>query len=404
MLAALLSTHSAMTQGLKTIPSSNQLPQAMPPRSAGSALVVGGGVAGMSAAMMLREAGLSVQVIDIATNWKMSGAGLTLSASSLRALHMAGLLGRVMELGHTHAGIQVCNVAGEPIRMLKSPPLSDAKVPGAGGILRATLHAIMAGRLRELDIPVRLGLAVTAITQLDQGCDVMLSDGRCERYDLVVGADGLFSGVRKLLFPGASAPVFTGQACWRLVIPRPPAISNRHFFLGGPVKVGLTPVSRDEMYLFLLEQVPDNPWRPESTQHEVLRSLLTGFGGVLADIRDALNPASQIVYRPLESHLLRHDWWVGSAILIGDAAHATTPQLASGAGMGLEDGIVLAQEVSGAASLRDAFARFMARRYERCRMVVENSLEIGRLEMAGASPAEQTAVVDRSLAILAQPI
>ena len=358
----------------------------------------------MSAAIMLREAGLSVQLVDIATDWKMSGAGLTISASTLRALRMAGLLDQVMTRGHTHAGIRVCDVEGRPIRMVVSPPLPDAEVPGAGGILRATLHAVMAERLHALDIPVRLGLTPESILTRDRGCEVALSNGGVEHVDLVVGADGLSSGVRKLLFPMAPAPIFTGQACWRLVIPRPAAIDTRHFFLGGPVKVGLTPVSQDEMYLFLLEHVPANPWRPEATQYEILGSLLAGFGGVLADIRAALSPASQIVYRPLESHLLQHDWWLGNAILIGDAAHATTPQLASGAGMGLEDGIVLAQEVSRSTNLTEAFRRFMRRRFERCKLVVENSLEIGRLEMSGASPADQTAVVDRSLAALARPI
>ena len=102
--------------------------------------------------------------------------------------------------------------------------------------------------------------------------------------------------------------------------------------------------------------------------------------------------------------MLRHDWWHGNAILIGDAAHATTPQLASGAGMAVEDAIVLAEEVGRTTSLAEAFAGFTRRRYERCRMVVDNSLEIGRLEVAGASAAEQTAVVDRSLQHLAQPI
>ena len=375
-----------------------------PPTAARSALVVGGGIAGMSAAIMLRAAGVSVQLIDIATDWKMAGAGLTISASTLRALQQAGLLEQVMERGHTHAGIRVCDVAGRSVRMVLSPTLSDADVPGAGGILRATLHAIMAERLRELDVPVRLGLTVSSFRQRESGCEVMLSDGSAVSTDLLVGADGLYSRLRTLLFPSAQAPRFTGQACWRLVIPRPAEIDTRHFFLGGPVKVGLTPVSQTEMYLFLLEHIPDNPRRPEASQHEVLASLLSGFGGVLADIREALSPASQIVYRPLESHLLTGNWWRGNAILIGDAAHATTPQLASGAGMGLEDGIVLAQEVARADRLGQAFQGFMRRRYARCKMVVENSLEIGRLEMAGASPSEQTAVVDRSLALLAQPI
>ncbi|MFM8555438.1 MAG: FAD-dependent oxidoreductase [Betaproteobacteria bacterium] len=372
--------------------------------AARTALVVGGGVAGMSAAIMLRRAGLQVQLIDSAPEWQMSGAGLTISASTLRALRDVGLLEAVMLHGHTHDGIRVCDVKGSTLRLVKSPPLPDAVVPGAGGILRATLHQIMAKRLETLGVALRLGLSVTSIDPHGAQCKVTLTDGSVERVDLLVGADGLYSTTRRMLFAESSLPAFTGQACWRLVIPRPEAIDLRHFFLGGPVKVGLTPVSRDEMYLFLLEQVPGNPWRPESTQYDTLKGLLEGFGGVLASIRAAIGPTSKIVYRPLESHLLADQWWQGRAILIGDAAHATTPQLASGAGMAIEDGIVLAQEVSRAKSLSEAFYRFMQRRYARCKMVVENSLQIGRLEMAGASPAEQTAVVDRSLAVLAQPI
>jgi 2-polyprenyl-6-methoxyphenol hydroxylase-like FAD-dependent oxidoreductase len=372
--------------------------------AARNALIVGGGVAGMSAAIMLRQAEIDVQLIDLAPDWKMAGAGLTISASTLRAMRQVGILDEVASLGHTHAGIRVCDVQGVPLRTVVSPPLPDADVPGAGGILRPTLHGIMAARLRELGASVRLGLTVAAIDSADDPACVRLSDGSIERYDLVVCADGLFSSMRKLVFPDAAAPVFTGQACWRLVLPRPPQIDTRHFFLGGPVKVGLTPVSQEEMYLFLLEHVPDNPWRPVETQYAVLRDLLAGFGGILATIRDGLSPASQIIYRPLEGHLLRHDWWRGNAILIGDAAHATTPQLASGAGMALEDGIVLADEVARAATLPAAFANFMRRRYERCRMVVENSLEIGRLEVAGAPPIEQTAVVEASLERLSAPI
>jgi len=372
--------------------------------AARTALVVGGGVAGMSASIMLRRAGIEVQLIDIAADWKMAGAGLTISASTLRAMRMAGVLDQVMAQGHTHAGIQVCDVQGQPLRVVQSPPLPDADVPGAGGILRPTLHGIMSTRLRELGVPVRLGLTVTAIETTGKRTRALLSDGSSETVDLLVGADGLFSGMRKLLFPEAAAPAFTGQACWRLVIPRPPQISMRHFFLGGPVKVGLTPVSQEEMYMFLLEHVPDNPWRPAETQHELLRELLAGYGGILAEIRAGLNADSRIIYRPLESHMLRHDWWRGNAILIGDAAHATTPQLASGAGMALEDGIVLAQEIARTATLPEAFSAFKQRRYERCRMVVENSLKIGRLEVAGAPATEQTAVVERSLAALALPI
>jgi len=367
-------------------------------------LIVGGGIAGMSAAIMLRRGGMDVEMVDIAEEWKMVGAGLTISASTLRAFQQLGILEQVREFGHTHPGIQVCDVAGRPLRHVVSPPLPDADVPGAGGILRPVLHGILAQCLAEHDVRVRLGLTVSGIRQEGERSAVQFSDGTSGTYDFIVGTDGLFSTTRKLIFPEAAAPAFTGQACWRLVLPRPPEIDQRHFFLGGPVKVGLTPVSRAEMYLFLLEHIPQNPWRDPATQHIQLGKLLEGFGGILKSVREGLSPASTIVYRPLEGHLLRHDWYRGNAILLGDAAHATTPQLASGAGMAVEDGIVLAAEVSQCDSLQEAFANFMRRRYERCRLVVENSLEIGRLEVAGATGVEQTAVVERSLAVLAQPI
>lgn len=367
------------------------------------ALIVGGGVAGMSAATMLLRVGVEVRLVDLDPGWRVAGAGITLTAPTLRAFKALGILERVIEEGHAHQGIRVCDVQGRPLEELRSPPL-DRDIPGAGGILRPALHGILADRVKALGAEVRLGVTARSLDQSGPGIGAVLSDGTSDRYDFVVGADGIHSGMRTLLFPDAPGPRFTGQACWRLMTERPPEIDRRHFFLGGRGKCGLTPVSRSEMYLFYLEHVPGNPRREPSRQHVLLRALLGEYGGMVARVREALGSQSRIVYRPLEAHVLRGGWFKGRAILIGDAAHASTPQLASGAGMGAEDGIVLAEELSRADSVPAAFEAFMRRRFDRCRMVVENSLEIGRLEMSGAPPADQTAVVAKSLEALAAPI
>lgn len=367
------------------------------------ALVVGGGVAGMSAATMLLRAGVEVRLVDLDPGWRVAGAGITLTAPTLRAFRTLGILERVMDEGHTHDGIRACDVQGRPLEELHGPPLGEG-IPGAGGILRPVLHRILADRVKALGAGVRLGVTACALEQDESGVAVSLSDGTEERWDLVIGADGIGSGMRKLLFPKAPGPRFAGQACWRLMSERPPEVDRRHFFLGGRGKCGLTPVSKSEMYLFYLEHVPGNPWREPSEQPILLRGLLEQYGGVLARVRDSLGPESRIVYRPLEAHVLPGGWFKGRAILIGDAAHASTPQLASGAGMAAEDGIVLADEIARADGIPEAFASFMRRRFERCRMVVENSMEIGRLEMSGAPPADQTAIVARSLEALAAPI
>jgi 2-polyprenyl-6-methoxyphenol hydroxylase-like FAD-dependent oxidoreductase len=96
-------------------------------------------------------------------------------------------------------------------------------------------------------------------------------------------------------------------------------------------------------------------------------------------------------------------WYKDRCVLIGDAAHATTPHLASGAAIGVEDAIVLAEELGVNQGIDAALARFMTRRFERCRLVVENSARLGELEMAAAPVEQQTALSWESSVALAQP-
>jgi 2-polyprenyl-6-methoxyphenol hydroxylase-like FAD-dependent oxidoreductase len=353
---------------------------------------------------MLRRSGVLVDVIDLDPQWRVYGAGITITGPTLRAFHALGILERVMSEAHTADGVQVCDVAGEPIAVIPTPKPVGSHVPGTGGIMRPTLHKILSDDVVARGTNVRLGLTVDTIEQTAASAEVRFSDGTAGSYDLVVGSDGLFSRVRSLVFPGAPAPQFTGQACWRLMTTRLPAITRRHYFLGGPVKAGLTPVSASEMYLFVLENVRANTWIEPAVFHERLRDLLAPYGGSLATVRDGLGPASSIVYRPLEAILLPPPWHIGRVVVIGDAAHATTPQLASGAGMAVEDALVLADELARAASVEQALRAFMQRRYERCRLVVENSLQIGRFEVEQAPVEAQTTIVERSLAKLAEAI
>jgi 2-polyprenyl-6-methoxyphenol hydroxylase-like FAD-dependent oxidoreductase len=221
---------------------------------------------------------------------------------------------------------------------------------------------------------------------------------------MVIGADGLYSRTRKLLFPDAPPPEYTGQTCWRLIAHRPPNIQRRTFFLGGPWKVGLSPVSAESMYMFLLQTGSRPPHTPDNELPSLLKTLLMSYGGPLQKIRQNLGPESSIIMRPLEAFLLPGPWYSENTLLVGDAAHPTTPQLASGAGMAVEDALVLADELERHGTVPETFAGFMKRRYSRCRLVVSNSIEIGRLEQSNAPIDHQTRLVVESLATLAQPL
>jgi 2-polyprenyl-6-methoxyphenol hydroxylase-like FAD-dependent oxidoreductase len=259
----------------------------------GRALVVGGGIAGMATAIMLRRNGIPVDLIDLDPEWRVYGAGITITGPTLRAFEALGILDRVIAGAHTADGVQVCDVAGNPLSIIPTPSPAGSHVPGSGGIMRPALHKILSDDVLALGTNVRLGITVDAIAS-DAGAErVRFSDGTAGAYDLVVGADGLYSNMRALVFPDAPAPQFTGQACWRLMTPRLPGIDRRHYFLGGPVKAGLTPVSLSEMYMFVLENVEANVRVDPAVFHQQLAELLLAYGGPLAVVRAGLNPASR---------------------------------------------------------------------------------------------------------------
>lgn len=269
--------------------------------------------------------------------------------------------------------------------------------------MRPLLHRILADAVLAAGVRVSLGVTVESLEQGAEGADVRFSDGAEGRYDLVVGADGLYSQLRDLLFPGAPKPRFTGQGCWRVVAPRPERVDCPEIYMGR-LKAGVTPCSPSQMYMFLLDNVPDNPRYDPAEHLETLRGKLEGFGGTLAEVRAGLGPDSSIVYRPLEALLMPLPWHRGRVVLIGDAVHATTPHLASGAGLAVEDAIVLAEELERAPDIEAGLTAFGERRFERARLVVENSVRIGEMEQAGADPQETSRFTGQAMAAMAAPI
>jgi len=373
------------------------------------ALVIGGGFSGMSAAIALRRIGVDVDLVEIDPQWRSYGAGISLSGPSLRAFATLGVLDEVAQQGFCGDDCDICSADGRVIARIATPRIAGPGVAGGGGIMRPVLAKIMAQATRASGARVRLGCSFTRIDPGDgtaeAGVQVAFDDGSAARYEFVIGADGLNSSVRAALLPNAPRPQYTGQGVWRAVAPRPPEVVRPTMYMGRRLKAGVNPVSQQEMYLFLTEDRPTNDYVPQQQLLPQLSALLSEFPApVLAQLRAGLSDASRIVYRPLEGLLLPRPWGRGCVQLIGDAVHATTPHLASGAGLGIEDGLVLAEEIAGGGTVIEALARFQDRRWERCRLVVENSLRLGEIERTGGSTQEHTDIMRHSMMALAQPI
>jgi 2-polyprenyl-6-methoxyphenol hydroxylase-like FAD-dependent oxidoreductase len=368
------------------------------------ALIVGGGIGGMAATIAFRRSGIEVDLIDLDPDWRVYGAGITITGPTLRAFQRLGILEAVGEVGSFSDHVKFFDAAGNYLSSLDVPPLEDG-IPGTGGILRPKLHKIMSDRTRASGADIRLGLTVADLAQDDDGVDVVFTDGSAGRYDLVVAADGSHSQMRERLFPAAPKLAFTGQGCWRMLAKRPEGVTSAEIYFGpDSLKVGFNPCSADSMYLFATVAMPGNPHVPDSQLMDGMRAILAPFGGRVAEIRDQLGEHSSINYRPLFAMLVAPPWNIGRVGMLGDAVHATTPHLASGAGISIEDGLVLAEEMVGAATIEAGWQAFTRRRWPRARLVVENSVEIGRLEQEGGNDAAIRDLMASSTRALAEAI
>ncbi|WP_310222571.1 FAD-dependent monooxygenase [Sphingobium xenophagum] len=346
-----------------------------------SVLIIGGGIGGMAAAIRLSQLGQKVKLIDSDPNWRVYGAGITVTGPTFRAFKRLGLLDQIVANGGCVKGIKTFHYSGAFLHESDAEPVEPG-LPASGGIMRPVLHTIMSTEVRRLGVEVVLGVTAQQIINHENCVEVTFSDGTQQSFDLVVGADGIYSKTRTAILPDAIEPKPTGQGSWRIVAPRPEGMTHAQFYVGHENLVGMSAVSSDTIYLFILNPDPDRKWIAPEDQPAMVRSLLADFGGDVAVIRDSVSEASSIVYRPLEAALQPAPWSVGRVVLIGDAVHATTPHLASGAGAAVEDALVLGEELQRAGQdVLGALHAYTERRYERCRIVVEGSVAIGQHQL-----------------------
>jgi 2-polyprenyl-6-methoxyphenol hydroxylase-like FAD-dependent oxidoreductase len=374
--------------------------------AASRVLVVGGGIGGLSATIALRARGIEVDVVERNPQWDVYGVGIIQPGNAIRALDQLGVADRAIAAGFAMDGDRFHTADGTLIADNEHPRVLGPDYPGLNGITRPRLHEILTSTVKDSGAKVKLGVTVAELRQSGVGVEVQLTDGTEDRYDLVVGADGINSLVRSLVFPDAPKPQYTGQVVWRYNLPRPPEVDKLWMFAGATSKAGLVPLSGDLMYLLLIEKPPENaPLRPaQDTMAQILRERLAPFGGIIAEQRELITDSEKVVYRPVEALLVPAPWHRGRMVLIGDAAHATSPHVGQGGAMAMEDALVLAEELTGHDLLAPALQRFVERRFDRVKTIVDISLQIGRWEMEQRHDADFVGLTIQSVMTTAAPI
>jgi 2-polyprenyl-6-methoxyphenol hydroxylase-like FAD-dependent oxidoreductase len=371
------------------------------------AVIAGAGIAGLSAGITLARAGMRASVFDANPRSALEGSGLTISAIGMRAIRDLGLGDEVVARGAASSETVIAEAGGRQLDRIGAPPLAGPDLPAMGGIMRLAFHDLLIRTAEGEGVGVRFGTGITRFEQSDAGVRVHLSDGASVQTELLVGADGIHSRVRELAFPDAPRPAHTGQRVWRVLIRRNPEFRGRdHGMWYGPTaKAGITTLTETDAYMFLVENSEDPTRPPREQWPRLVREQLGAFGAVIGWVRDTqLDDVDRIDCRPLFAVLVPLPWHRGRVVLVGDAIHATTPHMASGGAMAIEDAIVLGDLLARETDLETALTRFGEMRFERCRLVNENSLQLGEWEKHPDDPAADPGrLIGESLGILAQP-
>lgn len=365
-------------------------------------LVIGGGIGGLTAAIALSGKGHRVTVIERDPDWSVYGVGIIQQGNVIRAMTELGVIDDYLAAGVGFDYVAIHAPDGTMVAKVLSRRLVE-RYPANLGIGRRALHKILGDRAIAAGANVRLG--ITAERVEDDGTEVAVafSDGSEARYDLVFGSDGLYSQMRGLLFPDAPPPEYTGQAVWRYNLPRPEGMDALHVY-NGRIGVGLVPISEALMYIYLTTPEPRNQRYPTEGIAAAMREKLQSHAPAIRELAEHIIDDEGVVYRPLETHLLRGAWHVGRITLLGDAVHAATPHLGQGAGMAIEDSLVLADEITRQATPDAAFAAYRDRRFERCRYIVETSLSICQGQLGKGPPVDNAVATAEMFARTAQPI
>lgn len=374
--------------------------------SVNKVLIIGGGFSGMSAAIQLNKQNIETHLLEINPEWQAEGAGISLHGATLRAFKTLGILDEFLAHGSGSDKLEVMAASGHPIASIPNPRFAGPDIPGAGAIMRPVLAKIMADKVVESGTKIRLGQTYQTLEQDDSGVTVSFSDGSTERFDLVIAADGVHSKTRQLLMPDAPLPSYTGQGVWRAVLPKPQDCNCTMMWVGPHLKAGINPMSQDEVYLFLtVNSETRQRFSPEQEPAILKQLLLENFSApMVQSLAEQINQESLVSLRPLDSLLVPQPWHKDRIVMIGDTVHATTPHLASGACIGIEDAIVLAEELAQNSELAAALENYQQRRWERCRMVVENSGRLGEIEVKGGDKGEHADIMRTSLTRLMEAI
>ncbi|MFE7109939.1 FAD-dependent monooxygenase [Streptomyces sp. NPDC057575] len=351
-------------------------------------LIHGGGIGGLTLATALARRGHTVEVAELRDELDALGVGIIQPSNALHVMREIGVLDDCLEAGFEWEILTIADPAGNTLAEIPQPRMGDA--PSNNGIPRPALARVLNSAAVAAGAKIRFGTTITELHDDGSGVDVTLSDGSSGRWDLVAGFDGIGSPLRTRLYGDRYTPEYTGFANWRVTVPRQPQVRGVVMGTAGKdAKALLTPITEELMYLGAVFAESED-FRPDPERaHEQLTERLAMFSGPVAEALATVTDPASVVYSRISQVTVEEPWHVGRVVLAGDAAHASTPHIAQGAAMAVEDALVLAESLDAGSGVAEALEAWEARRRPRAMWVQAMSRAVLKQETGNETTPEE---------------
>jgi 2-polyprenyl-6-methoxyphenol hydroxylase-like FAD-dependent oxidoreductase len=315
-------------------------------------------------------------VYEAAPKFKGLGAGVGLAANAMQGLTRLGVAEAVVARGKQLEALVIFDEQGKEISNMDTRPLSSRYGINNFVIHRADLHEVLLEHLQPDSVV--LGKRCESVEQQGDEVEVTFADGSQVRADLLIAADGISSVVRQQLVP-ASVPRYAGYTCWRAVIDNPGVEINRMISAetwAPQGRVGIAPLQDDKIYWYACINAPQ---RDEAMRQMTPEKLARHFEEVHSPVEAVLASTApeQLIWNDIADLKPLKRFVYGRVVLLGDAAHATTPNMGQGACQAIEDAVVLAQCLQQEPVLAKALKKYEKRRKARTAKVIQMSRMLG---------------------------
>ncbi|WP_276485139.1 FAD-dependent monooxygenase [Paraflavitalea pollutisoli] len=343
-------------------------------------IIVGAGIGGLTTAIALQLRGIAYEIYDGAPGNRPLGAGITLGVNAMRVYERLGVATAIQQVAMLPTYLNICTNSGTVLQSIRNAAMEGHYGTGTYGIHRATLQQIL---LDHVDQPVQWGKRCLSIIEGTDHVAVHFSDGSEAKANIVIGADGIRSAVRESHIETGRYR-YSGQTCWRAIVPidlpakelvtASEVWSNK----GGGLRAMYMQVGPKQVYWWMTVGRPEgSQWVPDQAL-AFIREQLRDFHDYMPQVLEALRP-EYLIHGDLHDLAPLRSWYRGRVVLVGDAAHATTPNIGQGAGQAIEDAWVLAHSLAITENYSSAFERYQQVRIKRAQKIVDVSWQLGQL-------------------------